>query len=66
MDNHNCGHHDSSCTGHYCNCDDRYYGHSSGSGSTIVGIIVLILAFSLGLVLPPLGAIIMFIWVFSK
>lgn len=58
----NNSYHDSHCEGSYCNCDNRRYGYSSKSSSMDWLWVVVIMV--LGLFCPPLGAIIMFIWVF--
>ena len=58
----NGAYHDSHCTGSYCNCDDRRYRHHANTSSHdwiwVVAYIVI------GLICPPLGAIIMLIWLF--
>ncbi len=63
MDNNgfnNGAYHDSHCTGPYCNCDDRRYGYYANTSSHdwiwVVAYIVI------GLICPPLGAIIMLLW----
>lgn len=58
----NNAYHDSHCEGPYCNCDSRRYGYSPKSSSMdwlwVVAYMVI------GLICPPLGAIIMLIWLF--
>lgn len=54
--------HDSHCTGPYCNCDERRYGHHSKSSSS--DWVWLVAYLVIGFICPPLGAIIAFIWVF--
>lgn len=65
MDNNgfnNGAYHDSHCTGPYCNCDDRRYGyHANTSSHDWIWVVAYIV---IGLICPPIGAIIMLIWLF--
>ncbi len=60
------GFHDSHCEGPYCNCDGRRYGGISSSGSGVVAVICIGLAFIASLIFPPLGFIIFWSWVIGS
>lgn len=60
-DNHSF-YHDSHCTEHYCNCDGGSHGyHTKSSSFDWLWLVACVVG---GLIFPPLGSIIMIIWLF--